>query len=140
MAKSVPPFSFAPHTADLELHVSGTSLEELFRNALAGMLSIFEAEIDPTQPATTYPVTLTATSLEQLLVKFLSEALFLNTVHHVTFPKITVSSITPTSLDATLEGQKITRRKPLEIKAVTYHNLEITQRNGLWHATIVFDI
>lgn len=140
MVQTILPFSFSPHTADLQLEVTGTSLEELFRNALAGMLSIFEAEIDTTQPPTPYPIILTATSLEQLLVKFLSEALFLNTVHHVTFPQITINSITPTSLEATLEGQKITRRKPLEIKAVTYHNLEIKQHNGLWHATIVFDI
>lgn len=140
MVQSVPPFYFTPHTADLELHISGSSLEELFRNALVGMLSIFEAEIDTKQPATTYQTALTATSLEQLLVKFLSEALFINMVYHVTFPKITINSITLTSLKATLEGQKITQRKPLEIKAVTYHNLEIKEQNGVWHATIVFDI
>lgn len=140
MVRTILPFSFSPHTADLQLEATGISLEELFRNALAGMLSIFEAEVDATQPATTYPIALTATSLEQLLVKFLSEALFLNSVHHVTFPQIIINSITPTSIQATLEGQKVTRCKPLEIKAVTYHNLEIKQHNGLWHATIVFDI
>ncbi len=75
---------------------------------------------------------------ETLLVGFLSELLYRLESDRLAFDQIQLQFSTQ-SLDVHLEGAKVISQKK-EIKAVTYHNLEIRQVNGSYEATIVFDV
>lgn len=143
-------FELIPHTADLQIRVYGSTHAELFKHALIGM---FQA-IGPEAANCTHinnrlvckelnhhhDVIIEAYDIEQLLVDFLSHALYLSDVHNQAYLDVTIKEITPTHIAATLHGVTVTHFEVVEIKAVTYHNLAIIQHNGMWQTDIVFDI
>jgi len=143
-------FESIPHTADIQIRVYGTTQEELFRHALIGMFQVIgphaqgctvhnERLICPTLDRH-HDVTIEAPDTEQLLVDFLSQALYLSDTNNEAYLDATILSITPTTINATLHGVAVTGFEVVEIKAVTYHNLAIRQVNGIWQTDIVFDI
>jgi SHS2 domain-containing protein len=143
-------FKIVPHTADLKISVYGTTYEELFLHALVGMFQ----STDPTIPGcqvhnsrivcTHLPecrhIVVSAQGYEFLLIDFLSEALCLSDIYNEVYLSMTVTYLTPYEIDATLRGIKITGFSQVEIKAVTYHDLNIRHVNGHLEADIVFDI
>ena len=70
----------------------------------------------------------------------MSEALYLTQVNKEIYNKVKFTKFTDTELEAELSGQKVERFGE-DIKAVTYHGLEIKQnKDGSWQATILFDV
>lgn len=143
-------FEILPHTADIKIRVYGKTKKELFCNALIGM---FQA-IHPIAPECSvendrvvcsslpelHEVDIKASDEESLLVDFLSEALYLSDVYNQAYFDAIIHECTDTHIAATLCGVNVTGFEVVEIKAVTYHELEIQQHNGVWQADIVFDI
>lgn len=143
-------FELVPHTADLKIRAFGITLEELFRNALKGMF----ASVKPQSPSITYKddipvvkhytvehkVVVRSSDQETLLVDFLSECLYISDVHNEAYFDAQFATFSDTELDAVVYGVAITGFEVVEIKAVTYHDLTLEQIDGLWCATIVFDI
>ena len=85
-------------------------------------------------------VTTTSMDRETLLVDFLSDCLYLSDVHNEAYFKAQFKKLTETELDATIVGVPVDGFEVVEIKAVTYHDLQIEQIEGALRATIVFDI
>ena len=143
-------YELVPHTADLKLFVYGVTFEELFRNALKGMF----ASIKPLSPSITYDgdeptvrkytserkVVVRSPDRELLLVDFLSECLYLSDVHDEAYLDARFKELEETELEATIYGVATTGFELGEIKAVTHHDLQFEQIEGIWRATIVFDI
>lgn len=141
-------FELISHTADQQIRVYGRSLEELYRHALKGMF----VSIHPRGPYITYTpeftctkytaehtITLQAETPELLLIDFLSDCLYLSDVHNQAYFDAQFLILTSTQLQAIIFGTEITGFST-EIKAVTYHTIEIKNINGLWQTDIVFDI
>lgn len=143
------PFKLVAHTADLELEVYGNTRSELFSNTLVAMFQ----SIKPDAPGCSYvnellvceklscehEIIVVAQNIELLLVDFLSQALYLSDVHNQAYLAAEIHELSDTLVKATLRGMQVTGFRN-EIKAVTYHNLCIEQKNGRWLARIVFDI
>jgi SHS2 domain-containing protein len=143
-------FEQLSHTADLKIRVYGTTRATLFEHAVVGMFQV----IRPIIPACrieherivcdTLPITheVEIRSIDEisLLVDFLSEALYLSDVHNEAYLAALVHEVRDTYVRATLYGIGVQGFEVVEIKAVTYHELEIKQVNGMWQADIVFDI
>jgi len=73
-------------------------------------------------------------------VDFLSEVLYLIQTQREVYSDVKFKKFSDTEIEAELIGQKVERFEE-DIKAVTYHNLEIRQKeDGSWEATILFDI
>jgi len=85
------------------------------------------------------PVKVAAATREELLVDFLSQALYLCDVHNEAYFDVNIKQLTDTHIIAVLHGIAVTGFEN-EIKAVTYHNLSIQQKSNEWYATLVFDI
>jgi SHS2 domain-containing protein len=142
-------FELVPHTADIKIRAYGATREQLFRHALRGM---FHA-IHPIAPACVWEherlrcaaldrtrmVDVTSSDLDALLVDFLSDALYFSDVHNEAYLDVQIASLSDTRLEAVLQGVGIERFE-LEIKAVTYHDLHVEEKDGMWHVSIVFDI
>jgi SHS2 domain-containing protein len=75
---------------------------------------------------------------EGLLVAFLSEILYFGEHENLGFDSIDVE-IDDNQLQGVLSGSGIASRKK-EIKAVTYHNLQIIHEDGRFQVEIVFDV
>lgn len=144
-------FEIIPHTADLKIRVFGKSREELFTNALIGM---FQAA-RPIAPECRYDererlvcpelsisrdVGVNSEDINALLVDFLSYALYLSDVHNEAYLNLTIDGLSDNRIIAKLHGIAIKGFEESEIKAVTYHDLNIVQIDGIWQTDIVFDI
>lgn len=143
-------FEIIEHTADLKIRVFGKTLEELFINALKGMFQ----SIHPIAPickfqndrlvcpilAQEHTIAIKSVDKESLLVDFLSEALYLSDIHNEAYLDATIINLNEHQLQAKIFGIAIKGFEVVEIKAVTYHDLEIKEHNGIWQTDIVFDI
>lgn len=132
-------FELLEHTGDIKIRVYGTTLEELFSNAVYGMF----ASISPHQKSdkkVEHVFTVQADSLEILLINFLSECLYLSDIHNEAYDAAQFTQLIHTNAQGTLYGYPISGFERVEIKAVTYHDTKIEQINDIWQATIVFDI
>ncbi|MBN1247576.1 MAG: archease [Anaerolineae bacterium] len=125
------------HTADLALHVWGEDLADLFRTAAQGMFSLLAEGGSGGRSRAT--VALTAGDVEGLLVDWLNELLYLHERDGALFTEIVFTTLTPTALEAEVTGCALAQRRA-HIKAVTYHMVGVSQRNGGYETEIVFDV
>lgn len=135
-------FRILDHTADIGLEAHGRDLAELFANAARGMFSVI-TDLDSIQPTQPVPVSLTADGLEDLLVAWLSELLYLFSTRNMLFGRFEISEIDDHHIQATAFGQPVdpSRHELLtEIKAVTFHDLKLEKVNDAWQAKVLFDI
>lgn len=126
------------HTADWALRIRAGTLEELFIRAALGMLQLAGAEPreGPTQKRW---IELQATDNESLLVTWLEELLFVIETEEVTFTEFDLRMESNTRLTATVHEAPLKNIKK-HIKAVTYHDLRITQLEAGLEVTVVFDV
>ncbi|MCP6719517.1 MAG: archease [Patescibacteria group bacterium] len=132
-------FKILPHTADLKIKAFGKEKQELFLNMLKGMASVLQAEIKD-KKVKNREIKVESTNLNDLLVDFLNEALYLTQVNREVYENIKFEKFTDTEIKGELVGQKVERFEE-DIKAATYHQLDIQQRkDGIWEATVIFDV
>jgi SHS2 domain-containing protein len=133
-------YELVEHTADVGVKAYGKTVAEAFEHAAEGMFDIItdESTIDPIGE---YNILLEAPDLEQLLVDWLSQLLFLNDAHDLVFGKFEVT-LTENHLSAHVFGEKYSKEKHrigVEIKAVTYHMLKVHEKNPVF-VQVLFDI
>jgi SHS2 domain-containing protein len=134
--KLLPKVFEVPHTADAAIDVLGRSLDELFINAALGMLSIMEVNSQEGDVGCE-KILLAENDSESLLVAFLSEILFL--VEQKRYPSNIKVNISGSQLESTFQCFSIISYNK-EIKAVTFNQMNIMQKNGQFQTRIVFDI
>lgn len=131
-------YEFLPHTADLKIKSQGKTYEELFANSMRGMIEWQKPKI--LKEKVTREITVSSSDCVALLVDFLSETLYLSKTNLETYAEVEFLEFFKTSLKAILRGRKVSKWDD-EIKAVTFHELEIKKNNkGLYEATITYDI
>jgi len=143
-------FEILPHTADIKIRVYGKTLEEFFRNSVIGMFQTIGPKVPGCKKVNDrvicdllpekHSVKVRAADIDALLVDFLSEALYLSDIHDEAYLEVAVKEVSDTYISATLHGVKVKGFEVVEIKAVTYHELEIKKIDGVWQSNIVFDI
>ncbi len=131
-------YEILEHTADLKIRAFGRLLEELFNNILAAMVEATKPIIID-QTASVEEIKIKAENLENLLIDFLSEVIYQTDLNDVVYTKAEFKKITEKGLEGKTFGQKI-KTFETEIKAITWHELEIKKINNLWQATVVFDV
>lgn len=135
-------FRILDHTADVGLEARAADLASLFSNAARGMFSII-ASLDNAQPSVQILLGVTADNLEDLLVNWLSELLYLFSTEKVLFSRFEITEIDDHHIRAKALGQPIDQSSHdlyTEIKAVTYHQLKVTESNRMWTARVFFDV
>jgi SHS2 domain-containing protein len=132
-------YEVLPHTADLRIRARGRTLEELFRSALAGMGAVMQPAAATRPSALERPIALTAPDAATLLVDFLSEALALAHVHREVYSDARFQELSSTTLRATLQGIPV-GGFARDVKAATYHEVEVIPTPYGHEATVVFDV
>ena len=133
-------YKMLEHTADVRMIVQGDSLEELFSDAVFGMMEILQPQIDGQKQAIQRTIALQAADTTALLVDFLNEVLFSAHVNKEMYDKVIFKTLLPQSLEAILKGFA-TKSFGNDIKAVTYHEADVKKtEDGRWETMIVFDI
>ncbi len=136
------PYELIDHTADIGLKAYGKTLAEAFEHAAQGMFDIITDHSDIASVGQ-YRVDAKADDLEQLLVDWLSELLFLNTAKNLVFGFFNITLDEKNcSLSANVFGEpfSLSKHKPgAEIKAVTYHMLKVNNKKP-YSVQVLFDI
>jgi len=126
------------HTADWAIRVCGTTLPELFANAATGMYSLV-ADLPSVKPAVRRAIEVKGVDAEALLVNWLNELIYHTEMDGEVFCEFHIESFEPTHLRATVRaGRGIELKK--QIKAVTFHNLQIVLTGDGYEVTLVFDV
>ena len=126
------------HTADWELEVWAPDLCSLLEQAARGMYHLSGMRLQPGPPQTR-SISLHGEDAESLLVRFLTELLWLEGVEGLGFDQYLLVINGHYELQAELKGSTIISLDK-EIKAVTYHNLEVKTTPQGVRVTIVFDV
>ncbi|MDD4957476.1 MAG: archease [Candidatus Omnitrophica bacterium] len=130
------------HTADLAARVYGGSLKGLFENAAFAMFDMMgKGDIRGEEFA--LPIERDAPDTESLLISWLNELLYRSVKENVFFHGFSVEITDGNRMRALAAGEKYPATASAvlkEIKAATYHDLEIIRTSSGYEATIVFDV
>jgi SHS2 domain-containing protein len=136
------PFEILDHTADTGFRAWGATVAELFENSARAMMAI-AADPSTVETRAERTIEVDGEDYPSLLVNWLSEILYLFDTNRFAANTFHVDQISPVRLKARLAGEP---RDPgrhswaLIIKAVTYYELRVEQRNARWEAQVFLDI
>jgi SHS2 domain-containing protein len=130
--------------ADVGASVRGRTLRHLFENATAALLDLGGGR-DTVAPKRRVRLRVKGATLEDLLVRWLSEILYRQEAGGWRFRSCHVEALDPRRLVAagTMLGERLDpeRHAPgREIKAVTYHQMRIRRARGAWRVRVFFDV
>ena len=137
-----PDFSILDHTADLYIVVRGKNLKDLFKGAAESMMQIM-VKGNPAGEINTIKLAISGSDLADLMVRWLGEILYLFEGEKALVTDLTIDSISPIHLDATLKTISFDpglHEVLCEIKAVTYHQIKVVEKDDRWEARIIFDL
>lgn len=130
------------HTGDVGIVAYGRDLPELFAHAAWAMFDLM-GDATTIRPQQYCQVQVTARDLEDLLVRWLSELLYLYETRRFLCCTFIFSCLEPQTLSATVGGEPLDEaqhRVDTEIKAVTYHQIRVEQYATQWQAQVIFDL
>ena len=132
-------YKLIPHAADLRMKVRGATLEDLFNEALAGLMDVIHPGKAHTINAK-WPIRIEAEDITNLLIDFLNEALTLSQTNKQVYTRITFKTLTHNVCEAILEGYKVESFFK-DVKAVTYHQTDVKRgKDGQWETVLIFDV
>jgi SHS2 domain-containing protein len=129
------------HPSDLGLEATADSLAELFQ-ALGEEVA---RQMCPAgvAAAETRPLAAEAEDVELLLVEYLRQLLGLFNVERFLAAGVRVQAVDERSVRAEVSGEPVDPARHelgAEIKAVTYHQLEVAREGGRWTARVILDL
>lgn len=130
------------HTADVGLIARADTREELYE-ALGEGLAELVCPRESVRASETFEIEIESDDEELLAVDFLARVLTFAQTERVCFRDVRVRCDGPAKLAATLTGEPFDpARHPLgaEIKAVTYHMLEVARRDRRWIGRVLLDL
>lgn len=142
-----PGYEIVEHPADVGFRAYGRTLEELFVHAAQALLAL---ACDPAglEERESREITVTGADLESLLYAWLAEILAVQDAEQLFFRRAEVAELAapgaePGRVRGRVHGEaydKARHRAGTYIKAVTYHQFEITQAPGGWRAQVFLDV
>ncbi|MEW6672183.1 MAG: archease [Thermodesulfobacteriota bacterium] len=130
------------HTADFGIHVFGRDPADLFANAALALFDLV-ADSRTLKGANRKEITVTGSDRPDLMVNWLRELLYLWTGNELLVKSIKIQKISTCEVNAVLwydrydPGRHVVNN---EIKAVTYHQIQVTPYPKGWKARIIFDV
>ena len=130
------------HTADFGIHVFGTNSKDLFANAAHALFDLI-TDIDALKGLEETDIQISGEDWPDLMVNWLRELLYLWSGKQVLVKKVHILSLTENELSANvMTGPYDPDRHAvkIEIKAVTYHQIQVSSGFSGWEARIIFDV
>ncbi|MBU0710192.1 MAG: archease [Candidatus Omnitrophica bacterium] len=136
-------YEIIEHTADIGIRVKGKDLRELFRNAALAMFDLIATRLKESKSPDKEKilVKIKSDNLEELFVNWLNELLSLSSVKEKIFCEVSFKNLDKNSLEAEVVGCALMNYKiESEIKAATYHQLQLREEQSGWQAEVIFDV
>lgn len=129
------------HTADIGIEVEAPSLSELFVGAAEAMMHIISPAAS--KKGKPRPIYLEAGDVEALLYSWLNEILFIVFSEDIIPSVFDVAIINERALKAEIRGEPYAQGRhelQTEIKGATFHEMNVTEKDGRWIARVIFDV
>lgn len=133
------PFELREHTADVAVEATGETLDDAFAAAADGMAAAMCDEIP--ESGERRDITVTAESREALLFDYLDELIYERDVRSV-LPVENAATVEKADWRVTgsYRGVPLSEVAAREVKAVTYSEMEIEEREDGWFVYVVLDV
>jgi SHS2 domain-containing protein len=141
MATKPPDYTLLDHTADLGIIVRGEDLKTLFETAAKALMHLMIRGKSKAK-STDMDITISGQDLPDLLVRWLGEILYFFEGEDLVVTFIHIHFLSLTRLDAVLKTvpfNPTVHRIHNEIKAVTYHQVQVVKKGSVWEAQVIFD-
>jgi len=140
MAKE-PSYESIDHTADTGIHVFGHNPRDLFQNAA---MALMDQLVEPAGlcPGQEKRLTIEGADWPDLMVNWLREILYLWVGKDVLVQSVQIEFISKKRLTAHLRVDPFSQKRhqiKSEIKAVTYHQIQVVDTGNRWEAKVIFD-
>ncbi|MDY6836986.1 MAG: archease [Thermodesulfobacteriota bacterium] len=135
-------YEYIEHTGDLGFKAYGKTLQELFINAARALFHVLVSP-ETIEEKEKRGVTVEAAALDELMVSWLGELLYLFDTQGLLLKGFEIKTLTENRLEATVRGETMDLRRheiKTGIKAITYHQLYVREENGLWKAQVILDL
>jgi SHS2 domain-containing protein len=135
-------FEILNHTADIGIIVHGENLKALFENAGEAFFRLI-TDLRKVRRRIERRVNIRGESLDRLMVDWLSELLYLHDVENLLFKGFEIDSVGEDGLKAVVKGEPFQEGVHViktEVKAVTYHQIEVRRENRGWRARVILDL
>ncbi|HEC98260.1 MAG TPA: archease [Nitrospirae bacterium] len=135
-------FEILDISGDAGLRVQGRSLEELFVKSALGVYSLI-TDLSTVEPADSADIKVNRESLDGLFVGWLNELIFRFDTYGFIGKEVRIKNINENGVEAGIRGEEFDperHERGLLVKAATYHNLRIEEKNGIWTAEVVLDM
>ncbi len=137
-------YQLLDHTADFKLKVKSNSLKNLFINSALALFDII-AEIKPNNSKNRVikqiKIKKSSQDVETLLVEWLNELLYYFATRELVFVDFKIVYFDETKIEAVCFAQKNSDFIiKTEVKAVTYHELEIKKNKSGYQAQFILDV
>jgi SHS2 domain-containing protein len=135
-------YKLLDHTGDIGIMVWADDVKGLFAEAARALFDII-TDRKKVAARLKREVSVQGAGREELMVAWLNELLYIHEVKDLLFTDFAVSEITPGSLKGVARGEKFREGHhhiKTAVKAVTYHLLEVKEKDGRWQAQIIIDI
>ncbi len=146
-------FEFLDHTADAAARLTAADVPGLVQSGVEALLSLYLGESEAAMfvaatdaaSAAKVPVTLEAEDGESLLVDFLNELIFLFDTRRFLCGGFEVEDVcldSPARFKGELLGTNAAESRGFktEVKAATFHGVEIVKEGGMLTVDVVFDL
>lgn len=134
------------HTADIGIEIKAEKIETLFKEAgqwLSAKL-VYIAEAEEKREVSKKKIIIQERGLDALLVCFLNEILYFYEVEGMLLLDFDIQKIEENYLELEASGIDLCKEKELniqtEVKAATYHQLEVKKEGGSWKVKVFFDL
>lgn len=130
------------HTADLGIRVRAGDLDSLFSEAGRALFAVIVHNLDDVRAVETVEFGLKGQDADFLLLDWLCELLFTFELRRLLLSEFSVK-INDQGLTARAQGEPLDHarhRLEHEVKAITYHDLQVEQTDHGWRAEVILDV
>ena len=129
-------YRFLEHTADIMFEAYGKSYESALENAAKAMFSV----LGSAEEKEGVSFSLSGHNLEELTVQALGDLLAYADTHEVVFSKMKVRKFDSKACSLEMEAWGDKKRPRDAVKAVTYHELAVTEGKEGWTIRVLLDV
>ncbi len=138
-----PAYTEVEHTADVGVELVAPDLGTALERTAAAMFDLM-SDLDRVEERRRVAVAVRGRDgdLPNLLVRWLSELLFVHESEHLLLCTFAITRLEEGVIEATVGGEPFDRSRhdpKVEIKAATYHELRIEEVGSGWAVRVIFD-
>ncbi len=142
MTTTKPEYTLMDHTADLGIEIRGSGLKNLFEGAGSALMHLM-VRGEHRGKTTSMAISVSGQDLADLMVRWLGEILYLFDGENLVVTSIQIDSVSSSRLEAILETVPFdpsAHEIHTEVKAVTYHQIEVVDKGNQWEARVILDV